>query len=182
MSIETKTVRLSFVAAVSLLVYPELHRTNPKDALAISAVDEENPVPHPDTLRRRRTLRDAGLAAKATPSASGSLRSVPGGGGSSSNRSLGGSSRSGGGMLGREVLRSLSGSSFSRSGRISGTAIAPGDEAEVEDDELEIGAPSRQKSGQSLARVALGTSRWVGREKMGLWPSLTMHVVVCVCV
>lgn len=124
---------------------------------------------HPDTLRRRRTLRDAGLAAKAALSTSGSFRSVPSGvgvGGSSSNRSLGGSSKSGGGgMLGREVLRSLSGSSFSRSGRISGTAVAPGDEAEGEDDGgPEIEAPSRQRSGQSLARVALGTSRWVGSE------------------
>lgn len=127
----------------------------------MATVDKAHPVAHPDTLRRRRTLRDAGLAAKAAPSASGSFRSVPGGG---SSRSLGGSSRSGGGMLGKDVLRSLSGSSFSR------TAIAPGDEAEVGDyGELEIEAHSRQRSGQSLARVALGPSRWVGNERMGVW-------------
>lgn len=31
----------------------------------MAAADEANPQSHPDALRRRRTLRDAGLAAKA---------------------------------------------------------------------------------------------------------------------
>lgn len=32
----------------------------------MAAADEANPLAHPDALRRKRTLRDAGLAAKAT--------------------------------------------------------------------------------------------------------------------
>eukprot|EP00903_Cladosiphon_okamuranus_P022319 g20525.t1 len=36
------------------------------DAVTMAAADEANPQLHPDALRRRRTLRDAGLAAKAT--------------------------------------------------------------------------------------------------------------------
>ena len=36
-----------------------------QDAVTMAAADEANPQSHPDALRRKRTLRDAGLAAKA---------------------------------------------------------------------------------------------------------------------
>ncbi|CAN0089529.1 unnamed protein product, partial [Ectocarpus sp. 13 AM-2016] len=39
------------------------------DAMTMAAADEANPLAHPDALRRRRTLRDAGLAAKAKAAA-----------------------------------------------------------------------------------------------------------------
>lgn len=62
-----------------------------QDAATIAAADEANPMLHPDTLRRKRTLRDAGLAAKAafsstTPSnaaATGNSGGVSGSGRSS---------------------------------------------------------------------------------------------------
>lgn len=37
-----------------------------QDAVTMAAADEANPLAHPDALRRKRTLRDAGLAAKAS--------------------------------------------------------------------------------------------------------------------
>ncbi|CAN0176589.1 unnamed protein product, partial [Laminaria digitata] len=67
------------------------------DAATIAAADEAKPMLHPDTLRRKRTLRDAGLAAKAafsstTPAlgagtASSGSGSGGGGGGFGSGRS-----------------------------------------------------------------------------------------------
>lgn len=45
-----------------------LHTFAWQDAVTMAAADEANPQSHPDALRRRRTLRDAGLAAKAATS------------------------------------------------------------------------------------------------------------------
>lgn len=50
----------------------------------MAAADEANPQSHPDALRRRRTLRDAGLAAKAAgsfPSATNNANSDSSGSG-----------------------------------------------------------------------------------------------------
>ncbi|CAM9951832.1 unnamed protein product [Ectocarpus sp. 4 AP-2014] len=49
-----------------------------KDAMTMAAADEANPLAHPDALRRRRTLRDAGLAAKAKAAAAAAAAGKPG--------------------------------------------------------------------------------------------------------
>lgn len=56
--------------SIKLPLSHHLHScTTNQDAGTIAALDEANPMAHPDTLRRKRTLRDAGLAAKADPAA-----------------------------------------------------------------------------------------------------------------
>lgn len=61
----------------------------------MAAADEADPLAHPDALRRRRTLRDAALAAKATG------RNLGGGGGAGGGApgsgGLGGTGSGGGG-------------------------------------------------------------------------------------
>ncbi|CAM9438193.1 unnamed protein product [Ectocarpus sp. 6 AP-2014] len=56
-----------------------------KDAMTMAAADEANPLAHPDALRRRRTLRDAGLAAKAKAAAADATADAAGKPGESSS-------------------------------------------------------------------------------------------------
>ena len=136
-------------------------------------MNEANPIAHPDTVRRQRTLRDAGLAAKAAFSTTESLGGGWGRGGGRDGGTSGGGGVGGGEGEGDDNGSVESGSAsrhasgWSTSGLLPlrtmsrTVAIAPGNEGEGE---FEEGGKRRRwllGSGFSTTRVALTSAKWV---------------------
>lgn len=142
-----------------------------QDAVIIGVADEINPTPaaHPDTLRRERTLRDAGLAAKAV-GAGGQMyqTAIAGGAGSAATAAgtashIGSHSTTGGGLRAAVLSRPPSMRSV--------VPVVPGDEEEGwAVDELGasesggggavVSDTSGSGVGRSTARMSLHSSRW----------------------